>query len=183
MTVESSNPAMWADRAPRSAPKVVENPWDLVMCWPVNPNAWAWRRSPRSSSSLRPPRTQAVSARRRAWVPTLDRSMWLRRLKRLENATDPSVDLVAYLARYDETFRLSSSVVARSRMLTWEPHEAQMPDGARKVALRTRRRSWVASNSVVSHPGGRSSNAVGPSALSTTWKWTSPRRWNSATFR
>ena len=149
-TVESSNPPCGAARAPRSAVNVVEKPWDLVMSWPVKPNAWAWRRSRRSLELLasgQVPRGQAPAAGRAASSSSArsgagSRSAW--RTRPTHRST--------WSRTWRGTTRSSGSRRRwrRGRAIAdlGSPTHAERPTGRGTSTVRTRRRSSSASSSV-----------------------------------
>src|SRR5215469_4814991 len=104
-----------------------------------------------------------------------------------------SVDLVAYLARYEATatsVTSPSSVSLTTRGSTWAPHVMSQPFGLTEwatVANHTAAAAaWMrsATTSAVKMGGGGMTRSgwtgSWPSRRKMAWKWTWPRRWNSA---
>ena len=176
---------MWEARAPRSAVNVVENPWDLVMSWPVNPNAWAWRCRRSSPSSVGSPRSQAV--KREPSGVVVDRRV---------------LDLAAVL----EPPREGHGPIRRSWSRTWRGRQhapaiivagrevgdrragrptTRSPRRARGTASDpTRRRSWSGQQLGREPLGWTASRRLRARRRGARrGSGRGPRRWNSATFR
>jgi hypothetical protein len=99
-----------------------------------------------------------------------------------------SAALVAYLATYAATLvSVTSPLVVTGRMSSWRPHvRARVGSpGAAGVVTLTARAAWsmaVVSSAMVTQAGGASAGPAGPSSRMMAWKWTTPRRWYSATL-
>ena len=82
---------------------------------------------------------------------------------------------------------VTSPLAVTGRMSSWRPHasvRAGSPGAAGVVTL-TARAAWsmaAVSRAMVAQAGGASAGPAGPSSRMMAWKWTTPRRWYSATL-
>jgi hypothetical protein len=118
--------------------------------------------------------------------------MWASSARKRSGRSRVPAPLVAYLAMYAATARSVSaeepwkSAPRMVRTSSWRPkakvwaRPSRLGPVTRAVAAAARMAS--VSRSAVAQPGGAALPPSGPSRRMTTWKWTAPRRWYSATL-